>query len=134
MALGLKEALQNDKSVFDADRLQKITGNFASPWTWCLFLYRHIFLHVYTKAIFLSMKLDKKGEKPWIKVLKQGLVCKKWVLSYARLCWQTYTTKDYCGISNSECDLSLPQSRHQFYNFLIRAADKKLSSISWLSY
>lgn len=26
LALGLKEALQNDKSVFDADRLQKITG------------------------------------------------------------------------------------------------------------
>ncbi|RVW57440.1 Queuosine salvage protein [Vitis vinifera] len=26
LALGLKEALQNDKSVFDSDRLQKITG------------------------------------------------------------------------------------------------------------
>lgn len=27
LALGLKEALQNDKSAFDADRLQKYTGN-----------------------------------------------------------------------------------------------------------
>lgn len=27
LASGLKEALQNDKSAFDADRLQKYTGN-----------------------------------------------------------------------------------------------------------
>lgn len=31
LAAGLKAALQKDKSAFDADRLQKYTGNFA--WT-----------------------------------------------------------------------------------------------------
>lgn len=30
LALGLKAALQNDKSAFDADRLQKYTGIFFS--------------------------------------------------------------------------------------------------------
>jgi hypothetical protein len=30
LASGLKEALENDKSVFDADHLQKITGNYTS--------------------------------------------------------------------------------------------------------
>lgn len=29
LASGLKAALQNDKSAFDADRLQKYTGNFV---------------------------------------------------------------------------------------------------------
>lgn len=29
LASGLKAALQNDKSVFDADRLQKCTGSLA---------------------------------------------------------------------------------------------------------
>lgn len=31
LASGLKEALENDKSVFDADRLQKFTG-IATLW------------------------------------------------------------------------------------------------------
>lgn len=29
LALGLKEALENDKSAFDADRLRKYTGLFV---------------------------------------------------------------------------------------------------------
>lgn len=31
LASGLKAALQNDKSAFDADRLQKYTGIFFPP-------------------------------------------------------------------------------------------------------
>lgn len=30
LATGLKEALQNDKSAFDADRLQKYTGIYSN--------------------------------------------------------------------------------------------------------
>lgn len=38
LASGLKSALQKDKSAFDADRLQKYTGN--SGWTFhCLYAY-----------------------------------------------------------------------------------------------
>lgn len=32
LAKGLKEALLNDNSAFDADRLQKYTGNSYSSW------------------------------------------------------------------------------------------------------
>jgi len=36
LASGLKAALQNDKSAFDADRLQKYTGNLLGPRTVCI--------------------------------------------------------------------------------------------------
>lgn len=36
LASGLKAALQNDKSAFDADRLQKYTGIFFPPASWTL--------------------------------------------------------------------------------------------------
>jgi len=36
LASGLKAALQNDNSAFDADRLQKYTGNFLGPCTVCI--------------------------------------------------------------------------------------------------
>ncbi|XVF15442.1 hypothetical protein REPUB_Repub09cG0153700 [Reevesia pubescens] len=38
LAMGLKEALLNDKSAFDADRLQKYTGNSASSSSFCLLM------------------------------------------------------------------------------------------------
>ena len=43
LAMGLKEALQNDKSAFDADRLQKYTGTLAFQ--------VHIFLHRNDRSI-----------------------------------------------------------------------------------
>lgn len=36
LASGLKAALQNDKSAFDADRLQNYTGNLFGPRTVCV--------------------------------------------------------------------------------------------------
>lgn len=41
LALGLKEALQNDKSVFDADRLQNITGKILHPFEIISFLWTY---------------------------------------------------------------------------------------------
>lgn len=41
LALGLKEALQNDKSVFEADRLQNITGKILHPFEIMSFLCIH---------------------------------------------------------------------------------------------
>lgn len=37
LAMGLKEALQNDKSAFDADRLQKYNGMNFLLYILCLF-------------------------------------------------------------------------------------------------
>ena len=47
LALGLREALQNDKSALDADRLQKYTGILAYSFNCqALIVHLEMFLHV----------------------------------------------------------------------------------------
>lgn len=54
LAMGLKEALQKDKSAFDADRLQKYTGMHLILWIKYLsVLLQNVFFSFHKKNVYL---------------------------------------------------------------------------------